>query len=32
MDLMHSDALDEDPNMDRLRAAGAEELAEGWRR
>ncbi len=31
MDLMHSDALDEDPNMDRLRAAGAEELAEGWR-
>ena len=31
MDLMHSDALNEDPNMDRLRAAGAEELAEGWR-
>ena len=31
MDLMHSDALDEDPNLDRLRAAGAEELAEGWR-
>ena len=31
MDLMHSDALNEDPNLDRLRAAGAEELAEGWR-
>jgi glyoxylase-like metal-dependent hydrolase (beta-lactamase superfamily II) len=31
MDLMHSDALEEDPNLDRLRAAGAEELAEGWR-
>jgi glyoxylase-like metal-dependent hydrolase (beta-lactamase superfamily II) len=31
MDLMHSDALNEDPNMDRLRAAGAEGLAEGWR-
>jgi glyoxylase-like metal-dependent hydrolase (beta-lactamase superfamily II) len=31
MELMHSDALNEDPNMDRLRAAGAEELAEGWR-
>jgi glyoxylase-like metal-dependent hydrolase (beta-lactamase superfamily II) len=31
MDLMHSGALDEDPNMDRLRAAGAEQLAEGWR-
>jgi glyoxylase-like metal-dependent hydrolase (beta-lactamase superfamily II) len=31
MDLMHSDALDEDPNMSRLRAAGAESLAEGWR-
>jgi glyoxylase-like metal-dependent hydrolase (beta-lactamase superfamily II) len=31
MDLLHSDALHEDPNMDRLRAAGAEELAEGWR-
>jgi glyoxylase-like metal-dependent hydrolase (beta-lactamase superfamily II) len=30
MDLMHSDALDEDPNMDRLRSAGAEELAAGW--
>lgn len=31
MDLMHSEALNEDPNMDRLRSAGAEELAEGWR-
>lgn len=31
MDLMHSDALDADPNSARLRAAGAEELAEGWR-
>ena len=31
MDLMHSDALDGDPNLARLRAAGAEELAEGWR-
>lgn len=31
MDLMHSDALDEDPNTARLRSAGAEELAEGWR-
>jgi len=31
MDLMHSEDLDEDPNMDRLRSAGAEELAEGWR-
>jgi glyoxylase-like metal-dependent hydrolase (beta-lactamase superfamily II) len=32
MDLMHDDVLNEDPNLDRLRAAGAEELAEGWRR
>ena len=31
MDLMHSDALNEDPNVDRLRAAGAEELYDGWR-
>jgi glyoxylase-like metal-dependent hydrolase (beta-lactamase superfamily II) len=31
MDLMHSEALDEDPNLARLRAAGAEELADGWR-
>ena len=31
MDLMHSVDLGEDPNMDRLRAAGAEHLAEGWR-
>ncbi len=30
MDLMHGDALAEDPNLDRLRMAGAEELAEGW--
>jgi glyoxylase-like metal-dependent hydrolase (beta-lactamase superfamily II) len=30
MDLMHSD-LAVDPNMSRLRSAGAEELAEGWR-
>jgi glyoxylase-like metal-dependent hydrolase (beta-lactamase superfamily II) len=31
MDLMHSDALSQDPSTDRLRSAGAEELAEGWR-
>ncbi len=31
MDLMHSDVLNADPNLDRLRAAGAEELAAGWR-
>lgn len=31
MDLMHDDALNEDPNVDRLRLAGAEELADGWR-
>lgn len=31
MDLMHSDALNADPNTARLRSAGAEELAEGWR-
>jgi glyoxylase-like metal-dependent hydrolase (beta-lactamase superfamily II) len=31
MDLMHDDALNEDPNLDRLRSAGAEELFEGWR-
>jgi glyoxylase-like metal-dependent hydrolase (beta-lactamase superfamily II) len=30
MDLLHDDALNEDPNLDRLRSAGAEELAEGW--
>ncbi len=32
MDLLHSDHLGEDPDLARLRAAGAEELAEGWRR
>ena len=31
MDLMHDDALTEDPNLDRLRLAGAESLFEGWR-
>ncbi|MDQ6642730.1 MAG: MBL fold metallo-hydrolase, partial [Actinomycetota bacterium] len=31
MDLMHDDALNEDPNLGRLRSAGALELAEGWR-
>ena len=31
MDLMHSDALNEDPNRDRLRTAGADELYDGWR-
>ena len=30
MDLMHDDATDEDPNLPGW-AAGAEELAEGWR-
>jgi glyoxylase-like metal-dependent hydrolase (beta-lactamase superfamily II) len=31
MDLMHDDAFNEDPNSARLKAAGAEVLAEGWR-
>ncbi|MCW2850053.1 MAG: fold metallo-hydrolase [Marmoricola sp.] len=31
MDLLHSDWLNADPNAARLRSAGAEELAEGWR-
>lgn len=31
MDLLHDDARSQDSNSDRLRAAGAEELAEGWR-
>ena len=31
MDLMHSDALEEDPNRDRLRSAGADGLYDGWR-
>ncbi len=32
MDLMHDlAALEEDPNLSRLRTAGAEHLAEGWR-
>lgn len=31
MDLLHNDALNEDPNTDRLRSAGAEELAGAWR-
>jgi glyoxylase-like metal-dependent hydrolase (beta-lactamase superfamily II) len=31
MDLMHSEALNEDPNRARLAAAGAESLLEGWR-
>lgn len=31
MDLMHDPTLNRDPNLDRLIAAGALELAEGWR-
>jgi glyoxylase-like metal-dependent hydrolase (beta-lactamase superfamily II) len=31
MDLIHAEAGGEDPDLDRLRAAGAEELAEAWR-
>jgi glyoxylase-like metal-dependent hydrolase (beta-lactamase superfamily II) len=31
MDLMYDDAVMRDPNLDRLEAAGALELAEGWR-
>jgi glyoxylase-like metal-dependent hydrolase (beta-lactamase superfamily II) len=31
MELMHDDSVDRDPNLDRLEAAGAVELAEGWR-
>lgn len=31
MDLMHDDSLSGDPNLDRLRLAGALQLAEGWR-
>jgi glyoxylase-like metal-dependent hydrolase (beta-lactamase superfamily II) len=31
MDLLHSDRLNEDPNLERLRSAGALELAQGWR-
>ncbi|MGN6251530.1 MAG: MBL fold metallo-hydrolase [Marmoricola sp.] len=31
MDLMHDPALDADPNIARLRIAGALELADGWR-
>ncbi len=30
MDLMHGPDLDEDPNLHRLRLAGAEELIAGW--
>ena len=30
MDLLHDEALNEDPNLARLRSAGALELAEGW--
>ena len=32
MELMHDRTLDRDPNLDRLRAAGAVELADGWRK
>jgi glyoxylase-like metal-dependent hydrolase (beta-lactamase superfamily II) len=32
MDLLHGDYFDGDPNTTRLRSAGAEDLAEGWRR
>lgn len=31
MDLMHDETLDRDPNLTRLVAAGAIELADGWR-
>jgi glyoxylase-like metal-dependent hydrolase (beta-lactamase superfamily II) len=31
MDLMHDDATSEDPNLDRLRLAGAERLYDSWR-
>lgn len=31
MDLMHDQALERDPNLDRLEAAGAIDLAQGWR-
>ena len=31
MDLMHDDGVRRDPNLERLEAAGAVELAEGWR-
>ena len=31
MDLMYDDSVMRDPNLDRLEAAGALELAEGWR-
>jgi glyoxylase-like metal-dependent hydrolase (beta-lactamase superfamily II) len=31
MELMHDRTLGRDPNLDRLQAAGALELAEGWR-
>jgi glyoxylase-like metal-dependent hydrolase (beta-lactamase superfamily II) len=31
MDLMHDERLDRDPNLDRLEAAGALGLVEGWR-
>jgi glyoxylase-like metal-dependent hydrolase (beta-lactamase superfamily II) len=31
MDLMYDDSLRRDPNLDRLRQAGALDLAEGWR-
>jgi glyoxylase-like metal-dependent hydrolase (beta-lactamase superfamily II) len=32
LDLLHGDARAEDPNASRLRAAGAQSLAEDWRR
>ncbi|HET6153874.1 MAG TPA: MBL fold metallo-hydrolase [Marmoricola sp.] len=32
MDLLHDEKLDRDPNLTRLIAAGARELAEGWRK
>ncbi len=31
MELMHDDTVERDPNLDRLEAAGALHLAEGWR-
>lgn len=31
MELIHDDTVDRDPNLDRLAAAGALHLAEGWR-
>lgn len=32
LDVMHSDTLTQDPNVDRLLQAGADEVAEAWRK